>query len=66
MSAAPTPCTLTGYVYDRNCPHCMYRKIVSLRSPDGKLSRRLQLGMFSMMPPEVAEEVKRMLMEEAK
>lgn len=66
MSAAPTPCTLTGYIYDMNCPHCMYRKIVSLRSPDGKLSKKLQMSMFLMMSPAVADEVKRMLREEAK
>ena len=56
-----TPCTLTGYVYDMDCPHCMLRKIKSLRSPNGKLSKALQLQMFSLMPLDVAEEVKRML-----
>lgn len=57
----PTPCPLTGYVYDKSCPHCMLRKIKSLRSPNGKLSRQLQTQMFLMMPLDVAEEVKRML-----
>lgn len=61
-----TECTLTGYVYDKSCPHCMYRKIVSLRSPDGKLSKKLQMSMFLMMSPAVADEVKRMLRKEAK
>ena len=56
-----TECTLTGYVYDMDCPHCMLRKIKSLRSPNGKLSRQLQMQMFAMMPLTVAEEVKRML-----
>lgn len=50
--------------YDKNCTACMVRKIRSLRGPDPKTSRRMQLQMFAYMPQSVAAEVKEILKEE--
>ena len=50
--------------YDKNCVHCMVRKIRSLRGPDSKTSRRMQLQMFAYMSPETAAQVKEILKEE--
>lgn len=51
-------CTLTANVYDKSCLDCMIRKIKSLRSQDGALSRTLQLGAFAWTGEEMAEQVK--------
>jgi len=50
--------------YDKNCVHCMVRKIRNLRGPDPKTSRRMQLQMFAYMPAEIAAQVKEILREE--
>lgn len=49
--------SLTSFQYKKTCPDCMTRKIVRLRSPDGKTSRRLQLGVFEWMGEDMARQV---------
>lgn len=57
-------CTLQSAIYDKSCVHCMTRKIVSLRSPDKRLTLKLQLGTFAWMGPKLAEQVKEVLRNE--
>lgn len=57
-------CTLTAHVYDKSCLACMIRKIKSLRSPDKRLTLKLQLGTFAWMGPKLADQVKEVLRNE--
>lgn len=58
-------CTLQAAVYDKSCIDCMVRKIKSLRSPDKRLTLKLQLGTFAWMGWSMADKVKAKLKEEA-
>lgn len=60
-----TNCTLQAAIYDKSCVHCMTRKIVSLRSPDKRLTLKLQLGTFDWMGKAMSERVKAQLKEGA-
>lgn len=57
-------CTLQAAVYDKSCIDCMARKIRMLRSPDKRLTLKLQLGTFAWMGPKLAEQVKEVLRNE--
>lgn len=50
--------------YKKHCAHCMVRRIKSLRGPDAKTSRRTQDMLFSYMPPDIARQVKEILVKE--
>lgn len=50
-------CDLSGVIYDQKCTGCAARKIVYLRTRDGRLSRRFQLVVLSGFSDEKKEEV---------
>lgn len=56
-------CARSGYTYNQHCDTCIARKIENLRSPDHRLSRKLQMEVFAGLHKERAEEVKRILTE---
>lgn len=59
-------CNGTESIYRWDCIGCMVRKIKILRGPDGKTSRKLQIGAFERMGEQMAQQVKQILASEAK
>lgn len=50
-------CDLSGVIYDQKCTGCAARKIVYLRTRDGRLSRRFQLVVLSGFSASLKDEI---------
>lgn len=56
-------CDLEGSTWKLDCHGCIARKIILLRSPDAKTSRRMQLEILNALSPKEKDDVLLMVAE---
>ena len=56
-------CELEGGVYHAKCVGCAARKIINLRTPNGRLSKKFQLVVLGSVRRDLHDEVFRLIAE---